>query len=210
MVGPGEDRAQHFLATWPWPSVLLLCRHVPQNCKNVDGSTVYGVGILAKFRDTSACLYKWPRAGRGGNWLRCITHKISWHLYVSRFTRFRYTRRFAGTQSPRITRVTYRPPGHIISLQNMGNPHLRSVVLSGRHLFLSRKMNFVTVDTFALLLRLIQAVWSLMRKVSTPVTQMCRLVDLSWHISLACCSHGYDERGRCSGGKGHSQEILKH
>jgi hypothetical protein len=32
----------------------------------------------------------------------CITQKI----HVSRFTRFRYTRRFAGKQPPRITRVT--------------------------------------------------------------------------------------------------------
>jgi hypothetical protein len=49
-------------------------------------------------------------------WLRGLQtkafHGVSFRkytgmLYVPRFTRFRYTRRFAGTQAPRITRVTW-------------------------------------------------------------------------------------------------------
>jgi hypothetical protein len=36
----------------------------------------------------------------------CIAQNMHRHLYVSRFTRFRYTRRFTGTQPPRVTRVT--------------------------------------------------------------------------------------------------------
>jgi hypothetical protein len=44
---------------------------------------------------------------KGLSW--CITQKIHRHLYVSRFTRFQYTRRYAGTQPPRFTRVTCNP-----------------------------------------------------------------------------------------------------
>jgi hypothetical protein len=42
-LGPVMTKRSTLLATWPWPrvcAVAALPEHVPQNSRNVDGSTV--------------------------------------------------------------------------------------------------------------------------------------------------------------------------